>query len=285
MLILGLAIAMILSACNNDTETDGEVIVETAFGEITKDEFYEELKARYGREVLDEMITRQVLESELDVDSDSVMEELDEELAEMEEQVGPQFLTLVQQQGFKTVEDYRRTLYLSKLEYDMATADITVTDEDIEEHYNRLQEEIHARHILVDELETAEEVLEKYNNGEDFEGLAEQYGTDGTASSGGSLGYFSAGHMIKPFEDAAYALEIGEISEPVETEFGWHVIYLEDRRPAENDVGELDEVRDYLRDQLIANQIDHEKAQSDVQSMLDGADIDVKIEEFNDLYN
>lgn len=285
MLILGLAIAMILSACNNDTETDGEVIVETAFGEITKDEFYEELKARYGREVLDEMITRQVLESELDVDSDSVMEELDEELAEMEEQVGPQFLTLVQQQGFKTVEDYRRTLYLSKLEYDMATADITVTDEDIEEHYNRLQEEIHARHILVDELETAEEVLEKYNNGEDFEGLAEQYGTDGTASSGGSLGYFSAGRMIKPFEDAAYALEVGEISEPVETEFGWHVIYLEDRRPAENDVGELDEVRDYLRDQLIANQIDHEKAQSDVQSMLDGADIDVKIEEFNDLYN
>src|SRR5690625_721107 len=129
MLILGLAIAMILSACNNDTETDGEVIVETALGEITKDENYEELKARNGREVLNEMITHHVLESEIDIDSDSVMEELDEELAEMEEQVGPQFLTLVQQQGFKTVEDYRRTLYLSKLEYDMATADITVTED------------------------------------------------------------------------------------------------------------------------------------------------------------
>ncbi|MGM8214746.1 peptidylprolyl isomerase [Bacillaceae bacterium W0354] len=284
--IVGLVLIMVLfSACNNDeTNKDPEIVAETSVGEITKDEFYEELKERYGKEVLREMVSRQVLEKELDVDSKELQSELDDEIADMKSQLGQQYGQLIKQQGFKNEEDYRFTLYLSKLEYEIATSGIEVTDEEVQEQYDRLQEEIQARHILVKEKETAEEVLEKYKNGEDFAKLAEEYGTDGTATRGGNLGYFTAGQMIKPFEDAAYALEVGEVSEPVQTKHGWHIILVEDRRESENQLGEFDEVKDYIRDQLLSRKIDQEETSSRLQSILDKANIDIKIEEFKDLF-
>lgn len=282
---MGLALILILfAACSDQEKPDPEIIATTEYGEITKEQFYNELKERFGEDVLKEMITRQILENKMDVNSKDEFAELDKEIEDMRDQLGNQFDELVKQQGFKTSEDYRYVLYLSKLEYNFATSDIEVTEDDIREYYERLQEEIHARHILVKEKETAEEIIERYNNGEEFAVLAEEYGTDGTAKNGGTLGYFTAGKMVKPFEDAVYALEVGEISEPVQTDFGWHVIFVEDRRENETDIGEFDEVKDYLRDQLLSRQINYESVNNQMQSMIDEANIEIKIDEYKDLF-
>ncbi len=93
------------------------------------------------------------------------------------------------------------------------------------------EDEVDARHILVESEEKAKEVFDKVNKGEDFAKLAAEYSTDpGSKADGGKLGYFTKGMMVKEFEDAAFALKKGEVSKPVKSKFGWHVIKVEDRR-------------------------------------------------------
>jgi len=93
------------------------------------------------------------------------------------------------------------------------------------------EDEVEARHILVDSEVKAKEVLEKVGKGVDFAKLAEEYSNDpGSKADGGKLGYFAKGQMVKEFDEAAFALRKGEVSKPVQTKFGWHIIKIEDRR-------------------------------------------------------
>lgn len=84
------------------------------------------------------------------------------------------------------------------------------------------------------------DVKKQLDGGADFATMAEQYSMDGTAANGGDLGWFGKGAMVKPFEDAAYALKPGEVSAPVETQFGWHLIKLDETRPVEGKEGEIE---------------------------------------------
>jgi peptidyl-prolyl cis-trans isomerase C len=128
-------------------------------------------------------------------------------------------------------------------------------------------EEIHARHILVENKEDAEAIIEQLQDGASFEELAKQ-SKDPTGENGGDLGFFSSGQMVKPFEEAAFALEPGEITEePVETEFGWHVIKLEEKRMSEPP--SLSDVEPQLRDFLMRRKLEDKlaelRAQMDVE--------------------
>ena len=95
---------------------------------------------------------------------------------------------------------------------------------------NENVEEVQARHILVATEGEAETVIKRLEKGEGFAALAGELSLGPSASRGGDLGYFLAEEMVQAFSDAAFALQPGELSVPVETEFGWHVIRLEDRR-------------------------------------------------------
>ncbi len=109
--------------------------------------------------------------------------------------------------------------------------------------------EVSARHILVETEDEAKAIVEALNDGADFEELAKEKSTGPSSVNGGDLGYFGETDMVPEFGAAAFALEVGEISPPVKTQFGWHVIKLEDRR--EVAPPELSAVSDQIKDVLI----------------------------------
>ncbi len=149
-----------------------------------------------------------------------------------------------------------------------------VTDEAIQAAYDEMvadfeaEPEVRARHILVPTLEQAQSIREEIEGGRAFEDAAAEYGTDGTRATGGDLGYFSSGMMVAPFEEAAFALEVGELSEPVQTQFGWHLIKLEDRRIASAPT--LEEVR-----AQVAQQVLYENFTRVVGELKQGAEIEI----------
>src|SRR5699024_10498987 len=177
-----------LTACSGD---DPEVVVESEAGNVTKEEFYEALKERYGAGVLQELVTTKVLEDNYEVTE----EDIDAEIEAMQESYGAQFDTLVEQQ-FGSEESMREIIHISLLQEQAIAEDIEVTDEELEEQYEKQNTEINAQHILVEDEDTANEVIEKLDEGESFEDLAEEYSMDGSAEDGGELGFSSAGDMV-----------------------------------------------------------------------------------------
>ncbi|WMJ72695.1 peptidylprolyl isomerase [Cytophagaceae bacterium ABcell3] len=124
-----------------------------------------------------------------------------------------------------------------------------LTEKFAKQAYDRLKEEVNASHILIMVKEDADpkdtldawnkivEVRKKALGGDDFAELAKAHSEDPSAkSNAGNLGYFSAMQMVFPFEDAAYNLEVGDVSEPVRTRFGYHIIKLHDRRPSQGEI-------------------------------------------------
>ncbi len=100
----------------------------------------------------------------------------------------------------------------------------------IGDEVSQMAEQAHARHILVETEDEAKKVIERLNKGEDFEALAEELSKDsGSASQGGDLGFVPRGRFVKPVDDAVFSLSIGQVSEPIETDFGWHVIEVLER--------------------------------------------------------
>lgn len=129
-----------------------------------------------------------------------------------------------------------------------------VTDEALQQAYDAkfkgvdLGKEYKAAHILVETEEKAKELKEKLDGGADFAELAKENSTDGSAAGGGDLGWFGLGMMVKPFEDAVVALEPGKIGGPLQTQFGWHLIKLEETRVASAPT--FEEVKDELAKEL-----------------------------------
>jgi peptidyl-prolyl cis-trans isomerase D len=140
---------------------------------------------------------------------------------------------------------------------------LTISDSEIERYYNehlddyQKEEKRQARHILLKVPEGADEtldqetrekvesVLERLRKGEDFDKLAKEFSQDtASAAKGGDLGFFTRGTMVKPFEDAVFSMKEGELSEPVRSRFGWHIIELEKIQPAQ--VETLDDVKDAI---------------------------------------
>lgn len=89
---------------------------------------------------------------------------------------------------------------------------------------------IRASHILVSSLDLAKKIKKELKDGKEFQVLAKKYSTCPSSANGGDLGYFGKGQMVKEFENAAFSLKVGEISEPVKTQFGYHLILVTDKK-------------------------------------------------------
>lgn len=151
------------------------------------------------------------------------------------------------------------------------------------------EKQVKARHILFkldpdapadkekEVREKAQEVLEKARSGEDFSELAKRYSEGPTKENGGDLGYFSRGQMVKPFEEAAFNMEKGEISDLVRTSFGYHIIKVEDIR--EERTKKLEEVRDQISD-ILARTQSMDLANEKALSLMDQMPYDVDLVQY-----
>jgi peptidyl-prolyl cis-trans isomerase C len=127
------------------------------------------------------------------------------------------------------------------------------------------QQQVHARHILVATEAEAKDVAERLKKGEDFTALATEKSKDST--KGGDLGFIARGQTVKPFEDAAFGLDVGQISEPVQSQFGWHIIKVEEKRDQPPPPFEQ------VKEPIIA-QLAQQKAQEVVTGLRDSATIE-----------
>lgn len=137
---------------------------------------------------------------------------------------------------FETRLKYLKRRALRELYFDKVIKS-SVSDADARKIYDeqvgkiKPEEEVSARHILVESEEKAKELKEKIKTGGDFAALAKEFTKDtGSKEDGGNLGYFGRGQMVPQFEEVVFKLNKGDVSDPVKTQFGWHLIKIEDKR-------------------------------------------------------
>jgi peptidyl-prolyl cis-trans isomerase C len=150
-----------------------------------------------------------------------------------------------------------------------------VTEEAVRAEYDKFvadfvpSEEIRASHILVADEEEAKAIKAELDAGADFATLAKEKSIDPGAANGGDLGYFGPGMMVAPFEEAAFALtDVGQISDPVQSQFGWHIIRLDDKRQSEPPA--FEQVAGQLQQQLLMSTFDET-----VERLMEGVTIDI----------
>ncbi len=144
-------------------------------------------------------------------------------------------------EGLANSEEYKRRLRFYQYKalrdaYFFKKIKPRVTPEKVKEVYERETKKVkpvvrvRARHILVSTKEEAEKILKELKKGAKFEDLARKYSKDGSKEFGGDLGYFTYDEMVPEFSKVAFSLKVGEVSKPVKTEYGWHIIKVEDRK-------------------------------------------------------
>lgn len=127
---------------------------------------------------------------------------------------------------------------------------VTITDKELKEYYENNKETLFspvtytASHILVEDEKEADRIYEEIKDGKDFAKAAEEYSLDPSAKNGGQLGSFPRGVMVKEFQEGLDSLKVGEISKPVKTEFGYHLIKLDDKKEIEST---FEEIKDQVR--------------------------------------
>nr|WP_285890942.1 peptidylprolyl isomerase [Mesobacillus subterraneus] len=277
--VIVLGLLLMFATAFTKTETAASVNGE----KITKEELDTKLTEMYGPDILDSLITNKVIEMEAAKKKVKVTgNEIDEELAKLQESYGgEEAFAAALEQNQVSMDKIREDIEVYLLAEKMIGASIDVSEEEMKTYFKEnkdsfdQKEQVKASHILVEDEATAKKVKEELDNGKDFAELAKEYSTDtSNADKGGDLGYFGKGEMAEEFENAAFALEISAISEPVKTEFGYHIIKLVDKKAAKTAKfdDQKDKIKELLFDQKVqaeyTNWLEEKKAEYEIKSYL-----------------
>jgi peptidyl-prolyl cis-trans isomerase C len=239
-----LTILLVIPGCLNLKKSDPSAILARFDGEtITKDDFLKKVGT------LPKALQRVAMSKKEDLIEDMAAEHF--------------LLKEAERQGLEREPDVKEMLQkahqkiiIAKLVDKEVDKRIAISDEDVSQYYEFHKEEfvtpllLNASHILVPTEEEAIAVKATLDTGVDFEEVAKQRSTDATAQRGGDLGYFQRGQFAPEFERAVFELKIGEISGPVRTRFGYHVIRLNDR--VEPKIRELASVKKVVEERLLS---------------------------------
>jgi len=277
VLIALIVVAVILvQKSNTVASVDGE--------KITQNDLDEALNKQYGTSILQTLIANKVVDLEAEKEKIKVTDkEQKAELDDLIESSGGEdaFNAALEANGASKAdieEELLRYLKIKKL----LEPRIEITDDQIQAYFDENKasfdtpEQVEASHILVADEKTAKEVKKKLDDGEDFADLAKEYSTDtATKDNGGELGYFSSGQMVEEFEKAAFSMDVDEISDPVKTDNGWHIIKVTGHKDAVE--AKLDDHKDEIKDTLFETQMNTEystwlteiEAKYDIDNKLD----------------
>ncbi len=188
--------------------------------------------------------------------------------------------------------EFEKNLAIQQLIEQEIAADVSIPDEELKTYYKehpdqfKTPEQVKARHILIktdseageDERQAAREKIEqiekRIENGEKFSEVAKEESECPSSKTGGDLGYFSRGQMVKPFEEAAFALAVGDVSDIVETQFGYHLIKAEDKKEASKKT--FDEIKESLKEQLEQQKV-KEKLPEYVEMLKEKGDVKINL--------
>ncbi|ANU11640.1 peptidyl-prolyl isomerase [Planococcus antarcticus DSM 14505] len=266
------ASVLALAACSDSGE--GEVIITSDAGDVTKDELYEEMKTSIGEQAVQILMIEKVLAENFEVTD----EEVNAEFESNKEELGDSFDQFLEQNN-QTEESYKKVIRLNLLQEKALTEGVEVTDEEIQAQYDRQGTELNARHILVADEETANSIEKELDEGGDFAALAEENSTDtASAANGGNLDWFGPGAMVPEFEEVAYGLEVDEISDPVASEFGFHIIQVLDTRKVE-DQPALEDQKEDIRSELALLKADQTTLLPKVAELMKEANVEIKDED------
>ncbi|WP_298832183.1 peptidylprolyl isomerase [uncultured Planococcus sp.] len=266
------ASVLALAACSDNGE--GEVIVTSEVGDVTKDELYQEMKTSIGEQAVQILMIEKVLAENYEVTD----EEVNAEYESNKEELGESFDQFLAQNN-QTEESYKKVIRLNILQEKALTEDVEVTDEEIQAQYDRQGTELNARHILVADEETANSLKKELDEGGDFAALAEENSTDtASGADGGNLDWFGPGAMVPEFEEVAYGLEVDEISEPVASEFGFHIIQVLEKRQVE-DQPALEDQKEEIRSEIALSKADQASLLPKVAELMKEANVEIKDED------
>lgn len=196
--------------------------------------------ARYANPEGEKVLVNELVHQELFL-SEALANKMDEE---------PEFLEQLEQEKFQLLKQYAVRKCL--LEAEVGEAEVKAHYEANQQDFQK-PERVKASHILVDTEEKALIVLEEIEKGLSFEEAASQYSSCPSKERGGDLGFFGRGQMVPEFENASFDMQVGEISKPVQTQFGYHLIQLNDKEAG--GVFDLDEISfDIMKDLTMKKQ-------------------------------
>lgn len=272
ILFMSLAAGVLsLSACNT-TNGSSDVVAETKAGNISKEELYDAMKARGGEQALQEILYEKVLSDKYEV----TKAELDKKVQEIKKQAGSNFDMLLIQNNIKDETELKKILKSQMLIEKAALKDVKATEKELKQYYDDYKPEIKARHILVEDEKTAQEVKKKLDTGTKFEDLAKEFSKDpGSAEKGGDLGWFGSGKMVPEFEKAAYSLDVNQISDPVKSSNGFHIIQVTDKKEKKP----FEEMKEEIEYQVKVSKLDSTKVQQAMDRELKEANVEIKDED------
>ncbi|QPA58176.1 peptidylprolyl isomerase [Lysinibacillus sphaericus] len=244
--VLSLTLAASVLALGACSGGDSKAIVTSKVGDISVADFNEKAKSLTGSYVLQQMVTEKVLSDKYEVTDKELKEAYDTTAS----QFGDGFAQALAESGL-TEQGFKDSLRVQLLQ-EKALKDQAIKEEDVKKYYEQMKTELNGRHILVADEKTAKEVIEKIKGGAKFADVAKEYSTDtGSAQKGGELGWFSVGSMVDEFNDAAYALELNTLSEPVKSSFGYHIIEITEKRDVK-DVGSFKDEEEKIRTTMLS---------------------------------
>ncbi|MCM3569497.1 peptidylprolyl isomerase [Neobacillus mesonae] len=264
LLIMGLIV--LTAAVLGFTLKKSDTVAKSNSEAITKDELYNAMVKQYGSEAVDQLISNKIVELEAKKKKISISEnELNKQIEQIQESYGGEEVFNQALGSNNTTlaavkENMKNFLLIKKF----IEPEMKITDKEVKTYFEENKdsfsqpEQVKASHILAADEKTAREIEQRLENGEDFAALAKEYSTDkGSKASGGELGFFAKGTMVTEFEDAAFSLPVGQISKPVKTDYGYHIIKVEAKKKAAaaNYNNSKAEIKDILLDQKSGNRV------------------------------
>jgi foldase protein PrsA len=247
---------------------------------INKGELYNTLvKGGNGESALENLITYELVNQEAQKQGVAVTDaDLDRELNVIKKSMGGEEAFKQALQQYKmSVDDLHTDLQQQAQLRKLLSSKINITDEDIKNYYDQNKasfstpEQVRASHILVETKEEADAILKQLKEGADFATLAKEKSQDpGSKDNGGDLDFFGKGVMDPAFEEAAFSLKVGELSEPVKSSFGYHIIKVTDRKEASAPT--LEEKKADITDKLTSEKI-YQLSQTFIQDLRSQAKI------------